>query len=211
MKQYNKIPKYLRREYAKEIRRRIPATIKAFFIFPYLYVRRHNYFKMGLVKDNLHLKPSNNYWLVDNSEHIDGDTKKPLDFIACWYGDLGWRESIGFDYYKASKLKRFLVSLRWVVFRNSVWNLKLRVGYAYKGKIVKDSIIVLYFEGDGLPMTFRNKNIKGISAVTYTVKLDAGGTKELFRYSETIKKGSKWVNRMRGYSTNRAVYKNRRF
>ena len=216
MKYYDQIPKELRKEYKQEINARIWPTIRAFFLFYWIYKRRYEFIGLGIVEDNLDLADNHLYFLFDCAEFkkdSDGKPTKELDGNACIYGDtknrVDWLMRLGM-------LGRFLASFNWLVLRNSVWNLKTKNGLKNKGYIIKGSVNEIFFEGDGKSTTLRNKRVKGFSVITYTVRLDSGGVKELFRYSYTLPIkfnlfGYKWKNKMRGFTSTRAVLKNRKF
>lgn len=208
------IARQLKKEYNKKIRSVLFATIKAFFVFPLLYARRRRYFNMGLVKDNIAFKRSHWYWLCDNSEHIDGDSNKPLDFISCWWGDENYRIRKGFDYNKASAVKKYFAAMRWVIFRNGAWNLKLLNGWDLRNNVA-ELVEVIKNEGDASPTTWRNQKYVGEQCVllrfgqllTYRYSY----TKELPKLSLYRLLGYKYRNKMRGAGKERWIYKNRLF
>jgi len=211
-KTYKDIPKELRKHYMSSVVKQVWQAVKAAVIFPKLYSKRVELFNLGLVKDNLDLPDNHLYWYVDNSEHIDGDGRKPLDFVSCWWGDAPFRERIGYNHESASKLKKFIYAFKWTVLRNSVWNYKTRVGLKFKaGFTVHERL--LNTGGAGIT-TWRNLTIHGEQSVILKLK----GTDELYyRYSYTVPLnkfsvwrlfGFKYTNRMRGVE-NRYLYKNR--
>jgi len=214
MKGYKKIPKRLRREYNKAGREVFFKAVKAFFIFPIIYKRSRELFAMGRPEENRNLRKSHIYWLYDCTEHVDGDPSKPLDYIACTYGDKNYRERKGFDYDKASKLGRYWAAFRWLVLRNSAYNLK--ASRSHRFDFPYTSYDVLDLEGPAHPLNWRDKNDVGLQSVI--IYLENGEV--IFRYSYTLPLGKlnpfrllgyKWKNRMRGADKNGYKYKNRLF
>jgi len=214
MNYYKKIPKNKRKKFSRGVRKRLSKAILAFFIFPIIYTNRKKIFRKGLVKNNLHLKESNLYWYADNTEHIDGNSELALDFNSCWYGDsvnrINWLMKLGF-------IGKYFASLNWIVFRNSVTNLKLKHGQNLKGKrILREEIINI---GDAHIFNWRDQKDEGIMCSLLTYSEDPN-QEVVFMYSHTLPLGKfnparilgyKWKNKMRGAGDNKWIYKNRYF
>jgi hypothetical protein len=220
-KYYKRIPRKLLRDYDYQIRLSVFQLVRTILIFPYLYCKRRGLFAMGFIKDNLELSLFDLYWLANNTEHIDGDSEKSLDFVSCWYGDLVWREKRDFDYDTASDLQRYWISFLWFI-RNNGYNWKKRNGIKFEAgfDIVKHdmSINTGPYAWKDMPgvTVWRNETILGEQGVILNLK----GTDEYyFRYSYTVPlpKLNVWRifgythrNRMRGVESH-YLYKNRLF
>lgn len=89
------------------------------------------------------------FWLWGNSSEKDK--------FECWHGDENWRKRYGLTR-KSNIFKKYFVSYVWMAIRNPHWRLK-QLLFPLKGKITLYKII--YFDGDGSPMTWRRKGVHG--------------------------------------------------
>ena len=136
------------------------------------------------------------YWWTNNDEP---------NFTDRWYGVY---EIYGGDYEKFHGLgwfQKWIISWRWVVFRNPSWVLKHKISKHVIGE--KENVVVKSVKGDAHPMTWRNKSIKGRQNCTFYVN----GRKH-FRFSYTIPLAfGLWWNVMLGTGEWRYISKSRIF
>lgn len=124
-----------------------------------------------------------------------------------WYGFyelMPEAYDIQFVYNQMSKWQRFIMSYKWVAFRNPSWQLKLAIGNSINCEPARINVKVNVGDADG--MTWRNKWIIGKQYATFYL---CG--KKCFRYSFTYKFGNRWVNVMLGAKPGRYVSKFRIF
>jgi hypothetical protein len=101
-------------------------------------------------------------------------------------------------------LDRFLLSYKWVAFRNPTWQLKLALAEITNGDIIEVKIHKVVGEQGG--MVWRDKSVIGLQFATFYIR----GRKH-FRYSWTKRILGKWVNVMLGTKKGRYVSKFRIF
>ena len=211
---YKIVPKKYRKKFSKDLRIFIWAIVRGFFMFPIIYKKRRELFDMGEAKDNLHLPDNHLYWLFDCSEHIDGDPTKPLDFDSCVYGDPVNRRV---NLETAGSLRKFYASLRWLVFRNSAWNLKLKKGINHRGKRILVNHLILI--GSASLFNWRDQHDAGEQGAVFYFQ-DDPNHEYVFAWSKTVPifklnplrlLGYKWFNKKRGYDAEKIEYKNRYF
>ena len=157
-------------------------VILGFFLFPFiLYPKRR---KIWSMKDQPIKKWY--FYFSDTSEIFGSDE---YNYLNSTYGiyELVKKKDGTPDYTKFqsfSKLRKWLISYHWMVFRNGAWN------YILSNKPKQGewtNVICKALEGTDDCKTFRNKTIYGKQWITWEVE----GTK-YFRYSFT--KPAKWYN-----------------
>ena len=143
------------------------------------------------------------YWFSDDSEKWGTDEQ---NYINNWYGVYQIYDK---DYEKFKTLnwfQKYILSLKWCVFRNPNWNLQI----LFKPKTGEKYAIQRKIHiGEAGIFTWRNKKIFGKQFVIYKI----GGTK-YFRYSFTKEfgyLGKDYINVMLGASKNRFLLKLRIF
>lgn len=95
------------------------------------------------------------------------------------------------QYRRMNWWQRFIMSYKWVAFRNPSWQLKLALGRSLECEPAKHKIH--WAVGDHGGMIWRDKTITGSQLATFYL---CG--KKCFRYSFTKRIGNKWVNVMLG-------------
>ena len=193
---YFKIPIELRCHFWKVKRGELLDIIYTLLFFKSIYKQRHRLFAMGEIHDNLHLPYDDVYWLVNNTERVDGDNSKPLNYVRCWYGDEGFQKDNNFDYLFATQKQKYIQAKKWIR-RNNRWNgrakdgLKFLVGFKVKEVIANC--------GGAGATTWRNKKILGLQCVLLE---RLGTTDTYFRYSFTKPFiFGYWINVMLGVET----------
>lgn len=161
-------------------------------LFPLVYVLRYQIDKYPTLFKCLGL------WYLTNQDepnHLENwygfYELYPGTVAEQMYDDMDW-------------LDRFLLSYKWVAFRNPTWQLKLALAEITNGDIVE--VKVHKVVGDEGGMVWRDKSVTGLQFATFYIY----GRKH-FRYSWTKRILGKWVNVMLGTKKGRYVSKFRIF
>lgn len=175
----------------------------AIFVYPFIvYPKRR---KIWLMR-NQAIKPWY-FWYADTYE--TGFNTDRNNYINSTYGlyELMKNENGHPDYERFGKLNRlqkFILSFRWGVLRNGVWNYIIRQAPPYWDN---KNYVVKAHKGKSNPLTWRNKEILGKQWITWMVDGE-----KFFRYSFTKKLFWKiYINFMAGTSDNRYLLKLRIF
>jgi len=178
-------------------------------VFVYLFVVYPKRRKIWSVRHNSDKSQSWFFWYADTYESGFGSDER--NYLNSMYGlyELVRDENGEPDYEKFktfSSLKKLILSYRWAVIRNGVWNYIIRSS----PKIgEKTNVNIITSTGGASPWTWRNKTHFGKQHVTWEVE-----EKKYFRYSFTKELFSGiYVNFMLGTggSGNRQVIKLRFF
>ena len=155
------------------------------------------------------------FWYADTSEtNFGSDEKNRLNSTYGIY-ELVQDEDGNADYeafYKIGKVGLFILSYRWQVFRNGVWN-KIERDAPVDG--IKSKIEELINEGEGGFWGWRNKAFFGKQLIKWVMNgkqhFRYSFTRDLKKYSPIRLLGYKYVNFMIGTSDNRYLIKARYF
>lgn len=168
-------------------------AILGILLFPLVYLLRFQIDKRPKLFKMLGL------WYLTNQ-----DEKNHLEN---WYGFYELRPEVFsplLEYHRMNFWQRFVMSYKWVAFRNPSWQLKLAIGSGIDCEPVEVKIHSV--EGEEGGMVWRNKWITGSQYATFYL---CG--KKCFRYSWTKRIAGRWVNVMLGAKQGRYVSKFRIF